>query len=141
MLIKRDVFEKLNAHPAVRNFANDIGMPAELDPYMKTYFDTAVREGRYYSEDWTFCENWRDLGGQIYVDNRVLLKHTGTYTFDFATQDKLYQDLKAIQPAAAPEEPAKHEVTAEVMAAEPVAEIMATSEPIDAVSEVVETQA
>ena len=129
MLIKRDVFEKLNAHPAVRNFANDIGMPAELDPYMKTYFDTAVREGRYYSEDWTFCENWRDLGGQIFVDTRVLLKHTGTYTFDFATQDKLYQDLKAIQPVAVPEEPAKHAVAPEVMAAEPVAEIMASSDP------------
>jgi hypothetical protein len=96
---------------------------------MKTYFDTAVREGRYYSEDWTFCENWRDLGGQIFVDTRVLLKHTGTYTFDFATQDKLYQDLKAIQPAAVPEEPAKHAVTPEVMAAEPVAEIMASSDP------------
>jgi hypothetical protein len=129
MLIKRDVFEKLNAHPAVRNFANDIGMPAELDPYMKTYFDTAVREGRYYSEDWTFCENWRDLGGQIFVDTRVLLKHTGTYTFDFATQDKLYQDLKAIQAPETPAESPVHAVTPEVMAAEPVAEIMASSDP------------
>jgi hypothetical protein len=131
MLIKREVFDKLNAHPAVRNFANDIGMPAELDPYMKTYFDTAVREGRYYSEDWTFCENWRDLGGQIFVDNRVLLKHTGTYTFDFTTQDKLYQDLKAIQPtpAAEPAPSLAHAVTPELMAAEPVAEIMASSDP------------
>jgi len=144
MLIKREVFDKLNAHPAVRNFANDIGMPAELDPYMKTYFDTAVREGRYYSEDWTFCENWRDLGGQIFVDNRVLLKHTGTYTFDFTTQDKLYQDLKAIQPAPAAE-PAPslaHAVTPELMAAEPVAEIMASSEPAEAVAgATAETQA
>jgi hypothetical protein len=93
LLIKRDVFDKLNAHPAVRHFNNDIGLPKELDPYMKTYFDTAVREGRYYSEDWTFCENWRDLGGQIFVDKRVLLKHTGTYVFDFGTHEKLYQDL------------------------------------------------
>jgi hypothetical protein len=82
MLIKRDVFEKLNAHPATKPFINDIGLPVELNPYMKTYFDTAVRENRYYSEDWTFCENWRDLGGQVWVDKRVLLKHTGTYVFD-----------------------------------------------------------
>ena len=87
MLIKREVFDKLNAHPAVRNFANDIGMPAELDPYMKTYFDTAVRENRYYSEDWTFCENWRDLGGQVWIDKRILLRHTGTYVFDYNTLD------------------------------------------------------
>jgi hypothetical protein len=93
MLIKRDVFEKLNAHPATKPFINDIGLPAELNPHMKTYFDTAVRENRYYSEDWTFCENWRDIGGQVWVDKRVLLKHTGTYVFDFQTQDQLYKDL------------------------------------------------
>ena len=89
MLIKRDVFEKLNAHPATKPFINDIGLPEELNPYMKTYFDTAVRENRYYSEDWTFCENWRDLGGRIWVDKRVLLRHTGTYTFAHETQEGL----------------------------------------------------
>ena len=93
MLIKRDVFEKLNAHPATKPFINDIGLPVELNPFMKTYFDTAVRENRYYSEDWTFCENWRDIGGKVWVDKRVLLKHTGTYVFDYQTQDQLYKDL------------------------------------------------
>ena len=103
LLIKRAVFEKLNAHPATKPFMNDIGLPVELNPYMKTYFDTAVRENRYYSEDWTFCENWRDLGGKVWVDKRVLLKHTGTYVFDFQTQDQLYRDLHnlALQNGAA----------------------------------------
>ena len=96
LVIKRHVFEKLNAHPAVRPFNNDIGLDPALNVHMKTYFDTAVRESRYYSEDWTFCENWRDLGGQIFVDKRVLLRHTGTYVFDFNTHEKLYQDLKAM---------------------------------------------
>ena len=96
LLMKRHVFEKLNAHPAVKSFTNDIGLDPVLNPYMKTYFDTAVRENRYYSEDWTFCENWRDIGGQVFVDKRVLLKHTGTYVFDYQTQDKLYQDLHQI---------------------------------------------
>jgi hypothetical protein len=94
LLIKRDVFEKLDAHPATKPFNNDIGLPVELNPYMKTYFDTAVRENRYYSEDWTFCENWRDIGGQVWVDKRVLLRHVGTYTFDYATHEQLYKDLK-----------------------------------------------
>ncbi len=121
MLIKRSVFEKLNAHPAVKPFMNDIGLPAELNPYMKTYFDTAVRENRYYSEDWTFCENWRDLGGKVWVDKRVLLKHTGTYVFDYAVQDQLYNDLHSLAlsnnvalgaPIAAPVEPVKATVLA-----------------------------
>jgi len=93
MLIKRDVFEKLNAHPATKPFVNDIGLPEELNPHMKTYFDTAVRENRYYSEDWTFCENWRDLGGKIWVDKRVLLRHTGTYTFAHESQEALMNDF------------------------------------------------
>jgi len=120
LLIKRDVFEKLDAHPAVKPFANDIGLPVELNPFMKTYFDTAVREGRYYSEDWTFCENWRDLGGQVWVDKRVLLRHTGTYVFDGQTQDQLYKDLHALANPpvnAAPPAPV-----------EPVAEVLASSE-------------
>lgn len=53
-LVKRHVFEKMDQHPAIKPFMNDIGLPPELNQYMKTYFDTAVREGRYYSEDWTF---------------------------------------------------------------------------------------
>ncbi len=93
MLVKRHVFEKLNAHPAVKPFNNDIGLPKELDQHLRTYYDTAVRENRYYSEDWTFCENWRDLGGKIWVDKRVLLRHTGTFVFDFQTQEPLYRAL------------------------------------------------
>jgi hypothetical protein len=137
LLIKREVFEKLDSHPAVKPFANDIGLPPELNKYMKTYFDTAVREGRYYSEDWTFCENWRDIGGQVFVDKRVLLKHTGTYVFDAGTQDKLYYDLHAIaqQNAATAElkmmPQGGHDVPAEVLAAEPEAEIVASSDKTD----------
>jgi len=129
MLIKRHVLEKIASHPAVKPFKNDIGLDPGLDQYMKTYFDTAVRENRYYSEDWTFCENWRDLGGQIWVDKRVLLRHTGTYVFDFATQDKLYEDLKALDlqkqneqavtPVAAPQIEALSTVAAEVPEAAP----------------------
>jgi len=96
LLMKRHVFEKLNSHPATKPFNNDIGLPPELNVHMKTYFDTAVREGRYYSEDWTFCENWRDIGGRVWVDKRVLLRHTGTYVFDYATQNQVYKDLHAI---------------------------------------------
>ena len=139
LLMKRDVFEKLDSHPAVRAFANDIGLPRELDPYMKTYFDTAVREGRYYSEDWTFCENWRDLGGQVWVDKRVLLRHTGTYVFDGNAQEQVYRDLKAIfEPQAATIVAADqgqvalisqggHAIPEQVLKAEPVAEVVASS--------------
>jgi hypothetical protein len=95
LLIKRHVFEKLNKHPHVIPFKNDIGLPQELDIHMKTYFDTGVRENRYYSEDWAFCENWRDLGGEVWVDKRVLLRHSGTYVFSNENQEQAYRDLHA----------------------------------------------
>jgi hypothetical protein len=81
LLTKKHVFEKLNSHPAVKRYNNDIGLDPMYDQYLKTYFDTAVRQNRYYSEDWKFCEDHRDMGGKIWVDKRVLLRHTGTYTF------------------------------------------------------------
>ena len=93
LLIKKHVFEKMNSHPAVKRYNNDIGLDPKYDQYLKTYFDTAVRQNRYYSEDWTACENWRDLGGKIWVDKRVLLRHTGTYTFCQENQDLLLNTI------------------------------------------------
>jgi hypothetical protein len=131
LLMKRDVFEKLDSHPAVRAFANDIGLPPELNQYMKTYFDTAVREGRYYSEDWTFCENWRDLGGQVWVDKRVLLRHTGTYVFDGNTQEQVYRELKNVfEPATVSSVVAPAQVAAlppQTPPAEPEVQVIASS--------------
>jgi len=89
LLMKKHVFEKLNSHPAVKQYKNDIGLDPKYDQYLKTYFDTAVRQNRYYSEDWTFCENWRDIGGKIYVDKRVLLRHSGSYVFCMENQEHL----------------------------------------------------
>lgn len=93
LLTKKHVFEKMNSHPAVKRYNNDIGLDPKYDQYLKTYFDTAVRQNRYYSEDWTMCENWRDLGGKIWVDKRVLLRHTGTYTFCQENQDLLLNTI------------------------------------------------
>jgi hypothetical protein len=93
LLMKKHVFEKLNVHPAVKQYKNDIGLDPKYDKYLKTYFDTAVRQNRYYSEDWTFCENWRDLGGKVYVDKRVLLRHSGSYVFCMENQQHLLNTI------------------------------------------------
>jgi len=104
LLMKKHVFEKLNSHPAVKQYKNDIGLDPKFDQHLKTYFDTAVRQNRYYSEDWTFCENWRDLGGKIWVDKRVLLRHSGSYVFCMENQQHL---MSTIGPMFVQEEQAK----------------------------------
>jgi hypothetical protein len=93
LLMKKHVFEKLKSHPAVKQYKNDIGLDPKYDQHLKTYFDTAVRQNRYYSEDWTFCENWRDLGGKVYVDKRVLLRHSGAYVFCMENQQHLLNTI------------------------------------------------
>lgn len=93
LLTKRHVFEKMATHPAVKAYKNDIGLDPIYDQYLRTYWDTAVRQGRYYSEDWTACENWRDLGGRIWVDKRVLLRHSGSYVFCMENQQHLINTI------------------------------------------------
>lgn len=92
LLMKRNVFGKLIDHPAVKPYKNDIGIDPVYDQYLRTYWDTAIRQGRLYSEDWTFSENWRDLGGQIWVDKRVLLKHAGHFNFSMEQHDTLLNE-------------------------------------------------
>jgi len=104
LLMKKHVFEKLNKHPAVKQYKNDIGLDPKYDQHLKTYFDTAVRQNRYYSEDWTFCENWRDLGGKVFVDKRVLLRHSGSYVFCMENQEHL---LKTVGPMYVEQQKAK----------------------------------
>ena len=93
LLMKKHVFEKLKSHPAVKQYKNDIGLDPKYDAHLKTYFDTAVRQNRYYSEDWTFCENWRDIGGKVWMDKRIMLRHSGSYVFCMENQEHLMKTV------------------------------------------------
>ena len=116
LLMKKHVFEKLKSHPAVKQYKNDIGLDPRFDQHLKTYFDTAVRQNRYYSEDWTFCENWRDLGGKIYVDKRVLLRHSGSYVFCTENQEHLLKTIGPMYPDFLKQQEEKQKQTEEAAA-------------------------
>jgi hypothetical protein len=36
---------------------------------------------KYLSEDWSFASRWRDIGGKIYADTSIVLKHYGEKAF------------------------------------------------------------
>jgi hypothetical protein len=61
------------------------------------------------------------------VDKRVLLRHTGTYTFAHETQEQLRKEFAAMAPVINTQPQQVHDVPAEVLAAEPVAEVVASS--------------
>jgi len=77
MRIKRSVLEKLiAAHPEVEYRSEKDGKTRWA------IFDCIIHDGRYLSEDYTFCRRWQALGGQVWVDvASPNLGHQGSYTF------------------------------------------------------------
>ena len=82
LLFKKNVYERLIAAHQDCKYVDDIGLGKQYEPYMYSIFDTIIdAKGHYLSEDWTFCRRWQALGGDIWIDSRVLLNHIGHYEF------------------------------------------------------------
>jgi hypothetical protein len=88
MLIKRRVLEKMAArHPELkyaRSFTRDDKTKPEDVSNLYALFDTSLdpERGLYLPEDYTFCNRWRAMGGEIWVDMRSKFTHVGTYAFE-----------------------------------------------------------
>jgi len=82
MLIKRTVIEQMFAHYRDLWYQSDLGLDPAFDTYMYSLFDTEVINKKYLSEDWTFCNRWRAIGGKIWIDTKVKLGHSGYHTFN-----------------------------------------------------------
>ena len=83
LLIKREVIQKMFDNFPKLKYRNNINIDNDAEPFMYALFDTLIDEetGTYLSEDYTFCERWRGLGGKIYADTSIQLSHTGYYSF------------------------------------------------------------
>lgn len=84
MLIKRGVFEFLQEHvPSYRvSSFQDPATGAYVKPLTSEFFATSIdASGALLSEDYHFCELWRQHGGKIYVHPFIRLNHVGTYVF------------------------------------------------------------
>ena len=83
MLMKRHVLLKMiEAYPETRYYT-DRDMTVPKDQRVRyALFDTVIDEdGRYLSEDYTFCRRWQAIGGKIHLAVNVALDHVGTYVF------------------------------------------------------------
>jgi len=74
LLIQRNVLEKMRT-----SFPNDIYNATNI-LYFR-YFDTELKDGVYLSEDYWFCDRWRQLGGQIHIHTKFRCRHWGTYAY------------------------------------------------------------
>ena len=85
MMVKRDVFGKFaEAYPNLKYKPDHVGQ-AHFDGsrYIHAYFDTVIDpvSERYLSEDYMFCQWWRNIGGKIYLCPWMKTQHIGTYAF------------------------------------------------------------
>lgn len=84
MLIDRSVLETLIDEGAESYTTLDAVTGQTVECH--DFFPVGVKEERYLSEDWGFCELARSAGFKIYLNTKVILGHIGThqYKVDFS---------------------------------------------------------
>ena len=92
MLIKREVFERMARElPEIEIISggSETMDPATMtritDPHRKAhaFFDTSIDPASkaYTSEDFTFCQRFRKIGGQVFLAPWTRTVHVGTYEY------------------------------------------------------------
>jgi len=81
MLIKRGVFDRM-IDAGTQKYTDSIGLSKVEDNHQYDFFNCTIdSQGRYLTEDWSFCRKWRELGGAIWADTTIALAHVGYYRF------------------------------------------------------------
>lgn len=101
MLINRSVFfEMAEAHPEwKRPGAADWSIEVR-DNYFEFFRQNHDGEAGETSEDFVFCDRWRDTGGSVWVDPAVILGHVGSFNYRGSVQEILIPADKSNSEAA-----------------------------------------
>jgi hypothetical protein len=81
MLLKREAIERMiAAYPETRYKTAHAYSNAKAEQNY-ALFDCMIDKetGVYISEDFAFCQRWRDIGGKIWLDTEGTLTHIGAY--------------------------------------------------------------
>jgi hypothetical protein len=83
MLIKRGVIEEMIKQYPHLHYKDAIGLDPKYDQMKYAFFDTEIDSNtlEYLSEDYNFCKRWREMGGKIWADLSISLRHMGYYSF------------------------------------------------------------
>ncbi len=102
LLLKREVFSRMAEAMPDLKYTDDCGLDPSINEHLYAFFECGLfGEKVFMSEDWLFCNRWRELGGRIFISKRFALTHVGSYAFSEASQADLLARLSA-QLTAAP---------------------------------------
>lgn len=79
MRLRRDCLEKMVASHASLRLLNPL---KNDDANFYALFDTTIVDGQFIGEDFTFCDRWRAIGGQVLIDPAINLSHHGAAAYD-----------------------------------------------------------
>jgi hypothetical protein len=85
-MVKRSTLEKMaNAYPELNYVGDDnvAGKPIHglCIPEIFEIDNNGQKFKKYLSEDWSACQRWKDIGGKIYADTSIVLKHLGNIPY------------------------------------------------------------
>jgi len=85
LLIARSAIEKLIAafpqlqYDVIHAYPREKRTPATQYALFECMIDR--KTGVYLSEDYAFCQRWREIGGEVWLDTAARLTHTGPHAF------------------------------------------------------------
>lgn len=84
--VKRSAVEKMIAAYPELTYDGDDNMAGKnlyglYIPYLKEFEFQGKKIKKYLSEDWAFCDRWKAIGGKIYADTSIALKHIGKHPY------------------------------------------------------------
>ncbi|HEX2887685.1 hypothetical protein [Vineibacter terrae] len=93
LMIRRGALERMmQAYPQTR-YGGSEGLSPQQRQLTYALFDCllddADGERLYLSEDYGFCRRWRAIGGQVWLDPRIELRHHGATAFAGSTAELL----------------------------------------------------
>lgn len=76
-------------------------LDVQANRYETALFDTEIRDGKFWSEDYTFCRRWRDIGGDVWIDPEIYLEHVGFTSWNGSMADDLFRKADPVKPPEA----------------------------------------
>jgi len=128
--IKRSAVEKMVEHYPELTYVGDdnvTGKPIH-GLYNPDIFDienanTKQTFRKYLSEDWSWCERWRNIGGEIYADTGIVLRHLGKIPYSLWNVEVVARKVNDDPPPEAKQLSPKEQEHKEVSTQKPLSDL------------------